>query len=193
MQAIETTVGSVDANADPRPPYPLRKGIQVIKEAVPVESYAATLTDLRPSGTSLRGRCPVHRGDNAGAFLVDPDERRWTCFACGERGDVLDLYVAAEGGALQDAVVALATRYDVDLPRRPERWHEWSTEKGRRRDELQRWRARRYQRRFFRLFAADGIAAIEDPDERAEEMNRSWAEMGALARLWAARSMRGAE
>ena len=56
---------------------------------------------------------------------------------------MLDLYVAVEGGTLQDAVVALATRYAVELPRRPERWHEWNNEKGTRRDELQRWRARR--------------------------------------------------
>ncbi len=86
---------------------------------------------------------------------------------------MLDLYVAVEGGTLQDAVVALATRYAVELPRRPERWHEWNNEKGTRRDELQRWRARRYQRRFYRMFAADGVATIEDEAERVKEMNRS--------------------
>jgi hypothetical protein len=43
------------------------------------------------------------------------------------------------------------------------------------------------------MFAAESVAAIEDDDERVEEMNRCWSEMGALARAWAARSMRGAE
>ena len=45
----------------PRPPYGLRRAIEAIKDGVPVELYAATLTELRPSGTSLRGRCPIHR------------------------------------------------------------------------------------------------------------------------------------
>jgi hypothetical protein len=96
-----------------------------------------------------------------------------------------------------EALWALADRFGIQLPRRPEPWHEWNGEKHKRRNELQRWRARRYQRRFYALFAADAIAAIEDERERVEEMNRTWSEMGALARTWAARSaarsMRGAE
>ena len=174
---------------EPRPPYTLRRAIQAIKDAVPIETYTATLTELRPSGSSLRGRCPVHGGDNEGAFLVDPDQRRWHCFRCSTGGDIVDLCRAVDGGEVWEAVIFLAERFNVELPKRPERWHEWNNEKDRRRNELQRWRARRYQRRFYRLYAADAIAAIEDDQERAEEMNRSWEEIGALARAWAARSM----
>ncbi len=183
MSAATTTA------TEPRPPYMLRRAIETIKGAVPVETYAAALTELRPSGSSLRGRCPIHKGDNEGALLVDPGQRRWHCFRCNEGGDVIDLCRAVEGGELWESVVSLAERYNVELPRRPKRWHEWNGEKHKRRGELQRWRARRYQRRFYRLFAADGIAAIEDERERIEEMNRSWEEMGALARAWAARSV----
>ena len=172
-------------------PYMLRKAIAAIKEAVPVETYAATLTELRPSGTSLRGRCPVHGGDNEGALLVDPGQRRWHCFRCNEGGDVIDLCRAVEGGELWEAVVSLATRYGVELPRRSDRWHEHNAEKGRRWKELQRWRARRYQRRLYRLFAADAVASISDAEERAAEARRQWDEAGTLARAWAVRSMGG--
>src|SRR5215218_272191 len=163
-------VSGTTTATEPRPPYTLRRAIQAIKDAVPIETYTATLTELRPSGSSLRGRCPVHGGDNEGAFLVDPDQRRWHCFRCSTGGDIVDLCRAVDGGEVWEAVIFLAERFNVELPKRPERWH-----------------ARRYQRRFYRLYAADAIAAIEDDQERAEEMNRSWEEIGALARAWAAR------
>jgi DNA primase len=175
-------------------PYALGKSIAAIKQAISIATAANDLgADLRPSGEDFRGKGICHGGANETALLVEPDRGRWYCFRCSEGGDVLDLYIAVEGGGLPDAVVALAERYAVELPRRPERWHAWNNEKGRRREELARWRARRYQRRFYALFAAEGVAAIEDEAERVEEMNRCWSEMGALARAWAARSMGGTE
>jgi DNA primase len=186
---MEVYASETQATTDGALPYTLRKAIGAIKEAVPVETYAATLTELRPSGDSLRGRCPVHKGDNEGAFLVDPDRRRWHCFRCAEGGDVIDLCQAVEGGEAWEAIISLVERFDVKLPRRSERWHEHNTEKGRRWRELRRWRAARYQRRLYRLFAADAVAAIPDADERASEARRQWDEAGGLARTWAARSM----
>ena len=169
----------------------LRRGITEIKAAVPIETYAATVTDLRPSGTTLRGRCPIHHGENEGAFMVDPDSRRWHCFRCNEGGDVIDLCRAVEGGELWESVVSLADRFGVELPKRPASWHTYNAEKGRRWHELRRWRTRRYQRRIYRWFCADAVAAIEDADERAAEARRAWDEAGGLARAWAARSMGG--
>src|SRR5829696_9925108 len=99
MQATETTVGSVDANADPRPPYPLRKDIQVIKEAVPIATAANDLgADLRPSGEDLRGKGVCHGGANETALLVESDQGRYYCFRCSHGGDVVDLCQAVEGG-----------------------------------------------------------------------------------------------
>src|SRR5215210_400599 len=169
--------------------YGVRRAIRVLKDAVAIEDYAGTVTALGPAGNALRGPCPIHKGNNPEAFVVYVPEQRFYCFRCNEGGDVVDLARAVEGGELWEAVVSLSERHGVKLPRRPERWHQWNDEKYRRRDELQRWRARRYQRRFYALFAAEAVAAIEDVDERTEEMNRCWAELGALARMWAARSM----
>jgi DNA primase len=92
--------------------YGVRRAIRVLKDAVPIETYAATLSALRPSGGSLRGRCPVHKGDNEGAFLVDPDQRRWHCFRCSTGGDLIDLCQAVEGGEVWEAVISLG-RIDI--------------------------------------------------------------------------------
>ncbi|MDP8951142.1 MAG: CHC2 zinc finger domain-containing protein [Actinomycetota bacterium] len=181
------------AAAEPRQPYGLRKAIEAIKEAVPVETVANDFgAGLKPSGEDLRGKGICHGGSNESALLVEPDRGRWYCFRCNEGGDVIDLCQTVEGGELWEAVVSLAQRYGVELPRRPERWHRWNGEKGRRWHEIQRWRARRYQRRIYRMFCADAVAAIPDADERTAEARRAWDEAGALARAWAARSMGGA-
>ncbi len=74
-------------------------------------------------------------------------------------------------------------------PERSPRWHGWQTEKCRRYDEITRWRERRYQRRLYKLFAAEGVAAIEDDGEREKEAREAWEELGDLARAWAARSV----
>ncbi len=175
---------------NPRP-YGERRLSDAIKEAVTVETLASDLgAELRRAGKGLRGLCPIHGGRNREAFAVYPEQGRWHCFVCNEGGDVIDLFRRARGYFdFPVALTDLAGLYGVQAPPRSPRWHGWQIEKGRRHDELRRWRERRYHRRLYRMFAADGIAAIEDAAERAEEARRAWEEFGTLARLWAVRSM----
>ncbi|MDP8951332.1 MAG: CHC2 zinc finger domain-containing protein, partial [Actinomycetota bacterium] len=174
---------------DPRPGYMFRKAIEAVKDAVPIEQVAAEYGEFKLQGAGrLLGHCvaPDHT-DRTPSMNVYTETGRWKCYGCGIYGDVVDLErVAGRHLEAWTAVVALAERYGVELPRRSKRWHEWQTEKGRRHDELRRWRERRYQRRLYRLFAAESIAAIEDDAERTEEARKTWEELGTLARLWAA-------
>ncbi|MDP9480660.1 MAG: CHC2 zinc finger domain-containing protein [Actinomycetota bacterium] len=177
---------------DPRPGYMFKKALEAVKAAVRIEDVAAHYTDLAPEGNGrLRTRCvaPDHE-DRHPSMLIRIDTQRFRCWSCGLHGDVVDLErIAGRHLEAWTAVIALADRHGVELPRRSERWHGWSVEKGRRHDELQRWRERRYQRRLYRLFAAESIAAIEDDAEREREAATTWEELGTLARLWAVRSM----
>src|SRR4051794_9390537 len=116
MSLTDTT-----ANTE-RPAYGLRKAIEAVKDAVPVETYAADLTELRKSGNSLRGWCPAHAGSNPDSFAVYPEERRWYCYRCNRGGDVVDLCQAIEGGEVWEAMYILARRYNVELPQRPPQW-----------------------------------------------------------------------
>ncbi len=175
---------------NPRP-YGERRLKDAVKEEIPVAKLADDLgAELRRSGKGLRGLCPIHGGSNREAFAVNPERGSFRCFNCEAHGDVIELFMRAKGYLdFKAALTDLAGLYGVQAPPRSPRWHGWQTEKGRRHDELRRWRERRYHRRLYRMFAADGIAAIEDAAERAEEARRAWEELGTLARLWAVRSM----
>jgi len=56
-----------------------------------IEDVAAGLTPLRANGKALRGRCPIHKGDNPTAFVVWPEIQRAKCYNCSWSGDVIDL------------------------------------------------------------------------------------------------------
>ncbi|PLS83348.1 MAG: hypothetical protein CYG60_22095 [Actinobacteria bacterium] len=167
---------------DTRGRYMFRKALEAVK-TIPIEQVAAEYGEFKPQGPGqLRGRCiaPDHT-DRTPSMTVYTDTGRWRCYGCGMRGDVVDLEEMA-GRHLEawTAVRALAERYGVELPTRPKRWHEWQSEKSRRHDAIRDVRARLYQRRLFRMFAAD-LERIEDPAEREEEARTTYADLHVLA------------
>src|SRR5215203_5991836 len=91
--------------------------VEALKSAVRLEDYAGELTELRFGGQSLRGICPIHRGENRSAFAVFPDKQRWRCFRCDEGGDIVDLCQAVENHAEKwTAMRSLAQQFNVELP-----------------------------------------------------------------------------
>ncbi len=174
------------------PGHGLKKAIKAVKEAVPVETYAVTVTALRFAGSSLRGPCPIHKGDNPEAFAVWPGEGRWHCFRCNEGGDVIDLCRAVEGGELWEAVVSLATRYGVELPRRSKRWHERQGHKARVREAAARQLASVYQRRLTRVYAPMVVHEGQTPEEELRALEELALALAPVARHWAERRVCGA-
>jgi DNA primase len=167
--------------------YGFKKSVSAIAEAVPITEVAARYTTLRPAGNSLRGRCPIHFGDNPQAFAVYPDQGSWHCFRCNTGGDVVALHFhAGNFGEMWEAMIDLASEYNVVLPERPKSWCDWQDEKDDRRAGLRRIRTRLYQRRMFKLFFADYIASIEDPSEREQEAQQIWDELGTACWMWSA-------
>ncbi len=173
--------------ADPDPGYMFKKAIEAVKAAVPVEQVAAEYGEFELKGAGrLEGRCvaPDHE-DRSPSLSIYTQSGRIHCYGCGLDGDVVDLErVAGRHLEAWTAMRALADRYGVELPRRSERWHVWSVEKGRRRDALREVRARLYQRRMFRMFRED-LQAIADPAEREEEARKLFADLFPLADAWA--------
>jgi hypothetical protein len=89
----------------PLPEYCERRGIQ-----------------LRRSGGSLVGKCPLHNEHHGDAFVVF-DDGRWRCFGkCGRSGDVTDLEQALGGGTRAEAAERLGaerTQNVKQLPKDP--------------------------------------------------------------------------
>ena len=72
---------------------------------------------LRGSGPQRRCASPLHRGDARGrTFSVNLDANVWQCYAteCGRRGDVIDLWAAAQGLSLRAAALELMQTFGLE-------------------------------------------------------------------------------
>ena len=186
MEATQTTTNT---QSETRPLYMFTKSMAAIKESTRIEDYAAEVTELRFSGESLRGVCPIHHGENRSSFAVYPDKQRWFCFRCDEGGDIVDLCQAVEKHtSLWTAMLSLAQRYSVGLPRRPEGWHKWQSKKSDMRAAILEAMTLSYQRRLFRVYAGF-LSDIEDPVACKEEAASFWDTCYAVARTCAARRL----
>ncbi len=162
-------------------PYGIRKAIEAIKDVIPIEQVAAEYGEFKLLGNGrLLGRClaPDHE-DRTPSMTVFTDTQRFKCFGCGLGGDVIDLEEVA-GRHLENwtAVVALSTRYGVELPQRPATWHKRQDEKSRIREAVKQRVAATYQRRLTRVYAPLVLVGGETPGEELEALE------GLASALW---------
>jgi DNA primase len=164
-----------------RPAYGLRKAIEAIKNAVPIEQVAVEYGEFKLLGNGrLMGRCvaPDHE-DRTPSMTVYTNDKRFKCFGCGLRGDVIDLEeVAGRHLETWTAIVALSTRYKIELPQRPGRWHSWQDEKARIQEAAKQRVAVTYQRRLTRVYAPLVLVGGETPGEEIEALE------GLASALW---------
>lgn len=90
-----------------------------LRERVDLAEFTGRFTELKPSGRTLRGRCPFpDHQDDTPSFHIYPDER-FHCYGCRRHGDVTDLWAGTQGiepGV--EAALDLAREYGVELPER---------------------------------------------------------------------------
>lgn len=83
-----------------------------LKRCVSIEQVLADkglLGRLRRRGACLVGPCPIHRGDNVSAFVVNPAKNIWRCFTgCDAGGDVVELVRRLGDGSYKHAASYLA-------------------------------------------------------------------------------------
>lgn len=75
---------------------------------------------LRRSGKSYRGPCPLHGGDGPN-FAVDPQRQIFKCFVCGEGGDIFGFMMKHLGFEFPEAVRHVGARVGIEVPDREER------------------------------------------------------------------------
>ena len=167
----------------PNPSYGFSKCCQAVRDFVPIEEVARRYTKLEPFGGRawFTGRCPLpDHEDRTASFYIYP-LGRWWCYGCSRGGDVVDLeFFCGDYGELWEAMVSLAVEYGVELPRRPQRWHEKEAKHTRWREEAGKVRAEVVRRRVFRLLVLPAINRIEKEEERREELMRAWRDFSAI-------------
>jgi DNA primase len=93
--------------------------IDRVRDAVDMVELVSHKTDLRRAGTRWSGLCPFH-DERTPSFSVNPAEKLYYCFGCGEGGDVFKFVQQTEGVEFQDSVELLADRYNVQVTREEE-------------------------------------------------------------------------
>ena len=108
----------------PSPTYGIpREVIDEIKARRPIEDEVELFTDLRKSGKSCRGVCPLCPGkSNPTALAVSTERQTWHCFSCDVGGDVIAWQTAVHREwDFLNAVSYLSGVTGVEIPSRRDR------------------------------------------------------------------------
>src|ERR687896_1637358 len=90
--------------------------IDRVRDAVDMVHLVGAKTDLRRVGTRWSGLCPFH-DERTPSFSVNPEEKLYYCFGCGEGGDAFKFVQQTEALEFQEAVELLAERFNVRVER----------------------------------------------------------------------------
>ncbi|MEJ7875400.1 MAG: DNA primase [Solirubrobacterales bacterium] len=95
------------------------ESIERVRDAVDIAEVLAPYTELRRAGQRLQGLCPFH-DERSPSFSVNPQDKLYYCFGCGEKGDVFTFLQEKEGLPFAEAVETLAERFGVEVEREQE-------------------------------------------------------------------------
>ncbi|MYA34149.1 MAG: DNA primase [Gemmatimonadales bacterium] len=94
--------------------------VEDIRARADILEIVGEYVQLRRSGKSYRGPCPLHGGDGPN-FAVDPQRQIFKCFVCGEGGDVFGFLMKHLGFDFPEAVRHVGARVGIEIPDREER------------------------------------------------------------------------
>ena len=86
-----------------------------VRDAVDMVDLVGTRVELRRAGVNrFEGLCPFH-DERTPSFGINPSEKLFYCFGCGEGGDAFKFVQLTEGVDFKGALELLADRYGVQL------------------------------------------------------------------------------
>src|SRR5919204_1039713 len=86
-----------------------------VRDAVDMVDLVGTRVDLRRAGVNrFEGLCPFHE-ERTPSFGINPAEKLFYCFGCGEGGDAFKFVQLTEGVDFKGSLEYLADRYGVEL------------------------------------------------------------------------------
>ena len=88
--------------------------IERLCQSVDMAELVGAKSELKRSGAQLMGICPFH-DERSPSFSVDPVQKVFHCFGCGEGGDLFKFVQLTEGLSFREAVESLADRNGVTM------------------------------------------------------------------------------
>lgn len=90
--------------------------IEEIKGRLNIVELISTYVRLEKAGTHYKACCPFHQ-ERSPSFMVNEEKNMWHCFGCGKGGDVFAFVMEIEGLEFREALVLLAEKAGVELPK----------------------------------------------------------------------------
>ena len=86
-----------------------------VRDAVDMVDLVGSRVELRRAGVNrFEGLCPFH-DERTPSFGINPAEKLYYCFGCGEGGDAFKFVQETEGVGFAGALEYLADRFGVAL------------------------------------------------------------------------------
>lgn len=89
--------------------------LEEIRAQADITQIVGEYVQLRRSGRTYRGPCPLHGGEGPN-FSVDPERGIFKCFVCGEGGDIFSFPMKLLGLDFIEAVKFIAERVGIVVP-----------------------------------------------------------------------------
>jgi hypothetical protein len=89
--------------------------IQRVKDAANIVDVVGEYLTLKREGSSYKGHCPFHADGKTPNLHVSAAKQIFTCFACGEKGDVFTFVSKIENITPAEAIRKLASKYHIIL------------------------------------------------------------------------------
>lgn len=91
MSVVDTIIGSLD-----------------------LVDYVSKFTQLHKSGSTHRGICPLHNGDNQSSLTIFSDNTFY-CWSCGANGNIINFAALANDISYTEAIEMLALEANIDI------------------------------------------------------------------------------
>jgi len=95
-------------------PIITRASIEELRQRINIFDVVSPVVGLRKVGANYRGLSPFSQ-EKTPSFYVLPDKNIFKCFSSGEAGDIFKFVQLNERMNFQEAVEALATRFNIQL------------------------------------------------------------------------------
>jgi len=89
-----------------------------IRSRINIVDLVSERVQLTKTGKTFKGLCPFHR-EKTPSFYIYPEQGRYFCFGCHERGDIFTYVMKTQGVDFREALETLANRAGVTLRPRP--------------------------------------------------------------------------
>lgn len=93
------------------------ESIEHLKNSINIVDVIGKSVSLKRAGANFKGLCPFHN-EKTPSFVVSESKQYFTCFGCGERGDVIEFEKKYYNLDFGEAVEKLAAEYGVKMEKK---------------------------------------------------------------------------